>query len=189
MPASLRSALFALVPLALTACPKPGPPPTSVSQHGVTATASDATCMLGVFQVQVQQRMIQDDGITALLEDQRIGDTAILFTAQRDAITDHRPGDDPSARPTIPQPPQTLLLARGSMVTRTLDDIRYVDRNGARPTETTTARQTYTFFLADAAWDCSEIRDSITAIPTGPSAEACLDASVRSGCQPVRLDA
>ncbi len=192
----LRSALVALVPLALTACPKPGPPPTSVSQQSVApatttpATPSDATCLLGQFRVQPQQRMIQDDGVTALLEDQRIGDTAVLFTAQRDAITHHRP-TEPGARPKVPHPPQTLLVARGAMVTEQLDDLSYVDNNGAKPTATTTRRDTYTFFLADAAWDCSAVSDSVTALalPPGPSAAACLSDSVRSGCQPVRLDA
>lgn len=191
----LRSALVALVPLALTACPKPGPPPTSVSQQRVTpasttpATPSDATCLLGQFRVQPQQRMIQDDGVTALLEDQRIGDTAVLFTAQRDAITHHRPSE-PGARPKVPHPPQTLLVARGAMVTEQLDDLSYVDNNGAKPTATTTRRDTYTFFLADAAWDCSSVtsvRD--LQLPAEPSAAACLSDTVRAGCQPVRFDA
>lgn len=196
MPAFLRSVLVALVPLALTACPKPGPPPTSVSQTNVTATTPaptttpDATCLLGDFRVQIQQRMIQDDGVTALLEDQRIGSTAVLFTAQRDAIASFAPGPDPAARPRIPQPPQTLLVARGTMVTQTLDDLFYLPNGGAKPTATGTRSQPYTFFLADAAWDCSSVtsvRD--LQLPAEPSAAACLSDTVRAGCQPVRFDA
>ncbi|MBL8969363.1 MAG: hypothetical protein JNK56_02220 [Myxococcales bacterium] len=196
MPASLRSVLVALVPLALTACPKPGPPPTSVSQTNVTATTPaptttpGATCLLGDFRVQIQQRMIQDDGVTALLEDQRIGSTAVLFTAQRDAIASFAPGPDPGARPRIPQPPQTLLVARGTMVTQTLDDLFYLPNGGAKPTATGTRSQPYTFFLADAAWDCSSVtsvRD--LQLPAEPSAAACLSDTVRAGCQPVRFDA
>lgn len=183
---------LALVPLVLTACPKPGPPPTSVSQQNVraapTSTPDDATCMLGEFRVQTQQRMTQDDGVTALLEDQRLGETAILFTSQRDAIANHK-SPAPGARPHPPTPPQDLIVARGAMVTQELDDLVYVDNHGAKPTATATARGQYTYFLADAAWDCSRVRDAVLALklPPGPSAAAC--DSVRSGCQPVPLDA
>jgi hypothetical protein len=186
---------LALVPLVLTACPKPGPPPTSVSQQDISATPTspattpaDATCMLGMFRVQTQQRMSQDDGVTALLEDQRLGDTAILFTSQRDAIANHN-SPEPGSRPHAPTPPQDLIVARGAMVTQELDDLVYVDNNGAKPVATATERAKYTYFLADAAWDCSSVREAVLALqlPPGPSAAAC--DSVRSGCQPVHLDA
>jgi len=196
MPAiALRSALVATV-LALSACPKPGPPPTGVAVASTPATdapapATDATCLLGDFRVQIQQRMVQDDGVTALLEDQRIGDTAVLFTAQRDAIANHRPSE-PGARPQVPNPPQTLLVARGNMVTQTLDDLAYVPNGGAKPTQTTTTREQYTFFLADAAWDCSSLASKIAELklPAGhASAAACLSDDLRAGCQPVNFGA
>lgn len=195
---ALRSVLVA-IPLVLTACPpKPGPPATSVSQADVTstpaptatpATPATATCLLGDFQIQIQQRMTQDNGVTALLEDQRIGATAVLFTAQRDAIASFRPGPNPSARPSIPQPPQTLLVARGSMVTQELNDLTYVDNGGAKPTATETRRQQYTYFLADAAWDCSglsAVRE--LKLPAEPSAAACLSDRI-NGCKPVTFGA
>ena len=196
MPAvALRHVLIALLPLVLTACPKPGPPPTSVASASVApaaAPASAATCMLGDFRVQIQQRMIDDDGITALLEDQRIGDTPVLFTAQRDAIANHKPGDDPSARPRVPTAPQGLIVARGVMVTQTHDDLYYVPREGgAKPTQTGTRREEYTYFLADAAWDCSRVADAVRDLKLGegqPSAAACLADSVRDTCTPVRFD-
>lgn len=185
---------LALVPLVLTACPKPGPPPTSVSQQDTRATPTtpttpaDAACMLGEFRVQIQQRMSQDDGVTALLEDQRLGETAILFTSQRDAIANHK-SPEPGSRPHTPTPPQDLIVARGAMVTQELDDLVYVDNHGAKPVATATERGKYTYFLADAAWDCSSVRDAVLALqlPPGPSAAAC--DSVQRGCQPVRLDA
>ncbi|MBK7829922.1 hypothetical protein [Nannocystis sp.] len=195
MPAiALRSVLVAVV-LALSACPKPGPPPTGVAvaptATPATVATPDATCLLGDFRVQIQQRMIQDDGVTALLEDQRIGDTAVLFTAQRDAIANHHP-TAPGARPQVPSPPQTLLVARGSMVTQELEDLAYVPNGGAKPTATTTRREQYTFFLADAAWDCSGLADRIAALklPAGQaSAAACLSDDLRASCQPVKLGA
>ena len=196
---ALRSVLVA-IPLILGACPpKPGPPATSVSQASVTTTPTTpaatpaspaATCLLGDFQIQIQQRMTQDNGVTALLEDQRIGATAVLFTAQRDAIANARPGPDPFSRPSVPQPPQTLLVARGTMVTQELDDLSYVDNNGAKPTATETRRQQYTYFLADAAWDCSGISASVRELklPSEPSPAACLSDRI-SGCQPVTFGA
>lgn len=188
--------LVPLVPLMLTACPKPGPPPTSVAGSSVTpapAPTSDATCVLGDLRVAIQQRMTHDDGITALLEDQRIGDTPVLFTAQRDAIANHKPGDDPGARPLVPRAPQGLIVARGAMVTQTHDDLYYVPREGgAKPTQTGTRREEYTFFLADAAWDCSSVAATVRDLKVTegqPSAAACLPDSVRDTCAPVAFDA
>lgn len=197
MPAvALRHVLVTLLPLVLTACPKPGPPPTSVAGSSVapvTAPASAAICMLGDLRVDIQQRMTHDDGITALLEDQRIGDTPVLFTAQRDAIANHQPGDDPGARPRVPRAPQGLIVARGAMVTQTHDDLYYVPREGgAKPTQTGTRREEYTFFLADAAWDCSRVAAAVRDLKLGegqPSAAACLADSVRDTCTPVPFDA
>lgn len=197
MPAIAPRSILVAVVLALSACPKPGPPPTGVAVAPAAAPApasvatTDATCLLGDFRVQIQQRMIQDDGVTALLEDQRIGDTAILFTAQRDAIANHHPSE-PGARPQVPSPPQTLLVARGNMVTQELDDLAYLPNGGAKPTATTTRREQYTFFLADAAWDCSGLADKIATLqlPAGQaSAAACLSDDLRAGCQPVKLGA
>ena len=65
-----------------------------------------------------QQRMVQDDGVTALLEDQRIGDTVVLLTAQRDGPANHRPSE-PGARTQFPTPPPPLRLARCDTVPRT----------------------------------------------------------------------
>jgi len=193
MPAvALRHVLVTLLPLALAACPKPGPPPTSVAAASVAPTPASATCMLGDLRVDIQQRMTHDDGITALLEDQHIGDTSVLFTAQRDAIA-NRPGDDPGAPLRVPRAPQGLVVARGAMVTQTHDDLYYVPREGgAKPTQTGTRREEYTYFLADAAWDCSSVAATVRGLKLTegqPSAAACLADSVRDTCTPVRFDA
>ncbi len=55
MPAiALRHVLLALVPLMLTACPKPGPPPTSIVASAVSSFAATATPMTAAA---MQQRM------------------------------------------------------------------------------------------------------------------------------------
>lgn len=149
-------------------------------------------CLLGDYRVLVQQRMVQDDGETALLEDQRIGAVPVLFEQQRRALRDRRVQDESGlAQPKLPNAPQTLLMLVGEQVTERLDDLEYVDNDGAKPTQTRTATKEYTFFLATAAWNCEAAAREIDALklPRGQvGTEACVPPGARAGCSPVDLE-
>lgn len=184
--ASFGALLLACAPV--TTAPDAKGPPQSPPPAGEAAAE---TCLLGPMRIDVQQRMIQDNGITALLEDQHIGDVSILFAAQRQALADRpggfAPGADPA--PQVPPPPASrLLLARGAMLTEEFDDLGYVDNGKAKPTETRTARVSYNYFLADAAWDCEAVAAEIDALslPKGQvGTGACVPLDLRARCQPV----
>ena len=195
MPAIRRLALVLLAcacsPAATSspAAPTPAPAPASAP-----AAAAPETCLLGDYRVLIQQRMVQDSGETALLEDQRVAEVPVLFAAQRQALRDSRAQDaSGSARPRLPNAPQTLLLLVGAQVTETLDDLEYVPHpDGAKPTSTRTTSKPYTFFLADAAWDCAGAAAEIAAskLPQGQvGAAACVPAPTRARCTPVDLAA
>lgn len=164
--------------------PDPGPAGASAP----TPAPAAETCILGAYEVQVQQRMVQDDGVTAHLEDQRIGEVPLLFAAQQKAI-EARAGQPPfGARSPVPNAPHSpLLLARGAMVTREFDDLGYVPHpDGAKPTQTTTSKKSYTFFLADAAWDCAALEAELAALPRGQAGPAaCVPEGLRARCNPV----
>lgn len=171
--------------------PDPAPPSSEkeAAKETAKAPAADAaeTCVLGEFAVKIQQRMIQDDGLSALLEDQSIGAVPVVFAAQERALA-ARPREPGARGPAVPQPrPGPLMLARGAMVTRELEDIEYVAReDGAKPTETRTRRRSFTFFLADAAWDCSAVAGELEALPRGEAgAAACVSAALRARCSPL----
>jgi len=162
----------------------------------VTGTPTNApppaaeTCLLGVYRIDVQQRMIQDDGETALLEDQHIERVPVLFAAQRKALRDRRVQDESGLpQPPVPNAPQGLLLAVGAEVTETLTDLEYVPHpDGAKPTQTTTNDKQYTFFVAEAAWSCEAAAAEIAGLglPRGEvGAAACVPAAVRAKCAPV----
>lgn len=154
-------------------------------------TAPPEVCLLGDYRVQIQQRMSQDDGETALLEDQSVGGVPVLFAQQRRALRDRRVQDESGLPPPpIPNAPQTLLMLVGEQVSERLDDLEYVDNDGAKPTRTRTAAKEYTFFLASAAWNCEAAAREIDALqlPRGKvGADACVPASARAGCSPVEL--
>lgn len=174
------------------ACTPAAPPSQPAAPPSRPAPAPAETCLLGTYRVNVQQRMIQDDGETTRLEDQRIGDVPVLFAAQRAAIRGR--GGPPSpggAQPPVPNAPQTLLLLVGAQVTETLEDLEYVPHpDGAKPTQTRTTSKPYTFFLADAAWDCEAVAAELQATPQGQvGAAACVPAAVRDRCTPVDLAA
>lgn len=180
--------------LLLIACSGQAPdpaPPSSGKETTKEAKAPQAapaeTCVLGEFAVVIQQRMIQDDGLSALLEDQSIGGVPVVFTAQERALA-ARPQEPGARGPVLPQPrPGPHVLVRGEMVTRELEDLEYVAReDGAKPTETRTRRRSYNFFLADAAWDCSAVAGELGATPRGQaSAAACVPAALRARCSPI----
>lgn len=142
--------------------------------------------MLGDFAVKIQQRMIQDNGLSALLEDQSIGGVPVVFTAQERALAG-RPQEPWARGPAAPQPqPGPHMLARGEMVTRELEDLEYVAReDGAKPTETRTRRRSYSFFLADSAWDCSAVAGELGATPRGQASAAACVPALRARCSPV----
>lgn len=192
--APLGALLLACAPEpAQTAAPPPAMPasPTPASA-AATPAAPPETCLLGPLQPHVQQRMIQDNGLTALLEDQQVGDVSIVFAAQKQALGARpavaRPGA-PVDPPVPPAPQSGLLLARGTMVTEALEDIEYVPREGGgKPTETRTTTKQYTYFLADAAWDCEAVAAEIDALalPKGQvSPGACVKAELRARCRDV----
>jgi hypothetical protein len=168
-----------------TSSPGAATPAAPAAGEPAAAPAGE-TCLLGDYRVTVQQRMVQDDGESALLEDQRIGAVPVLFAAQRKALRDRRVQDESGLpQPRVPNAPQTLLLAVGAQVTEELEDLEYVDNNGAKPTETRTTRQKYTFFLAEAAWDCAAAAAEIAAekLPQGVvGAAACVPAALRARC-------
>lgn len=148
--------------------------------------------MLGDYRVTVQQRMVQDDGETALLEDQRIGEVPVLFAAQRRALRDRRVQDEPGlASPPVPNAPQVLLLLTGAEVTEELADLEYVPHpDGAKPRDTRSVTKPYTFFLAESAWDCSAAAAEIEGLrlPRGQvGSAACVPAGVRARCAAVDL--
>lgn len=151
------------------------------------------TCLLGDYRVNIQQRMVQDDGESALLEDQRIGEVAVLFAAQRKALRDRRVQDESGlAHPPLPSAPQTLLLLTGAQVQEQIEDLEYVPNGGAKPTETRTTIKPFTFFLADAAWNCEAAAAEIDALklPRGQvGAAACVPADLRTRCTAVDLSA
>lgn len=180
--------------LLIIACSGQAPDPAPPSSGKETAKEAKAppadaaeTCVLGEFAVVIQQRMIQDDGLSALLEDQSIGKVPVAFAAQEQALA-ARPREPGARGPAVPQPrPGPLMLARGAMVTRELEDIGYVPHpDGAKPTETRTERRSFTFFLADAAWDCSAVAGELGALPRGEvGAAACVPAPLRARCTPL----
>ena len=178
--------------LALTACVCACTPTGAVQP---VSTSSDSSppevCLLGDYRVEIQQRMIQDDGETALLEDQHIGAVPVLFEQQRRALRDRRVQDESGLpQPRVPNAPQTLLMLVGEQVTERLTDLEYVDNNGAKPTSTTNTDKEYTFFLASAAWNCEAAAVEIDALklPRGQvGTYACVPASARAGCSPVEL--
>lgn len=184
---SSRPWIAAPVSALLLAC---APEPASTAAPATAAPTTVETCLLGPLELQVQQRMVQDDGITALLEEQRIGDVAVLFAAQKQVLAD-RPGVDANRpdepRRVPPAPLSQLLLVRGAMVTEELDDLEYVPHpDGAKPTQTRTTRKSYTYFLADAVWDCQSAAAEIDAIglPRGQaSASACVPPELRARCR------
>jgi hypothetical protein len=151
------------------------------------------TCLLGGYRVNIQQRMIQDDGETALLEDQRIGEVPVLFAAQRKALRDRRVQDESGLpHPPLPGAPQTLLLLTGAQVQEQIEDLEYVPNGGAKPTATATTIKAYTFFLADAAWNCEAVAAELGALqlPQGQvGAAACVPADLRARCTAVDLSA
>lgn len=162
--------------------------PTNAPTHVPTDAAE--TCLLGSYRIDVQQRMVQDDGETALLEDQHIERVPVLFAAQRKALRDRRVQDESGLPPPpVPNAPQGLLLAVGAQVTETLTDLEYVPHpDGAKPTQTTTNARPYTFFLAEAAWSCEAAAAEVDALglPRGEvGAAACVPAAVRAKCTPV----
>lgn len=165
--------------------------PTNAPTHDPTKRSPAAeTCLLGLYRIDVQQRMVQDDGETVLLEDQHIERVPVLFAAQRRALRDRRVQDESGlAQPRVPNAPQGLLLAVGAQVTETLTDLEYVARpDGAKPTQTTTKDRPYTFFLAEAAWSCDEAAAEIETLglPRGEvGGAACVPAEVRARCTPV----
>jgi hypothetical protein len=169
-------------------------PPSGGPTNAPTHAPSEETCLLGLYRIDVQQRMVQDDGETALLEDQHIERVPVLFAAQRGALRDRRVQDESGlAPPPVPNAPQGLLLAVGAQVTETLTDLAYVPHpDGAKPTQTTTSDRPYTFFLAEAAWSCEAAAAEVDALglPRGEvGAAACVPAAVRAKCTPVDFTA
>jgi len=192
--------------LLLAACaadPSPVAGPAAVDSAGprsqaaaavATAEAPAETCLLGRFEVQVQQRMIEDNGVTALLEDQQIGAVPLLFAAQKRALEAGPAGAPPPGPGSSPQAPaprgSALMLVRGTLVTEALTDLEYVDNGNAKPVETTMRRKQYTYFLAEAAWDCAPVAAGIEALglPKGQvSAAACVPDALRKGCVPIEV--
>lgn len=136
--------------------------------------------------------MVQDDGETALLEDQRIGEVPVLFAAQRRALRDRRVQDESGlARPSVPNAPQALLLLSGAEVSEELADVEYVPHpDGAKPRDTRSVTKAYKFFLAESAWDCSAAAAEIDGLrlPRGQvGGAACVPADVRARCVVVDL--
>lgn len=184
MPIGSRLVLAAL----MCACtPTGGVQPVSTSSDN----SPPEVCLLGDYRVQIQQRMSQDDGETALLEDQRVGAIPVLFEQQRRALRDRRVQDESGlAQPRIPNAPQTLLLLVGEQVTERLTDLEYVDNDGAKPTQTRTADKEYTFFLARAAWNCEAAAVELDALKLPRDrvgTDACVPPGARAGCSPVEL--
>lgn len=189
--AGLGSLFVACAPTATA--PEPANTPVAVAAAAAVAEPVEV-CLLGEYRVEVQQRMVQDDGETALLEDQRVGEVAVLFAAQRRALRDRRVQDESGlAKGRVPNAPVSpMLLLVGGQVTEELSDLEYVPREGgAKPTETRMVDRKYTFFLAEAAWDCAAVAAEIEGLklPKGQvGAAACVPAAVRGRCTVVDLE-
>jgi len=128
--------------------------------------------LLGPYNRAGAQRMIHDNGVDMLLQEQRVGEVPVLFPEQWAFVQRRGGGPYPPWEPGLPPGPRpfSFLLLLGRLVDDTFTRVRYVERGDhGKPTETTYQQQESQFFLVERAIDLTEQADAARAagLPLG----------------------
>lgn len=126
--------------------------------------------LIGIYQYHVSQRMVDDNGLSALLSDQTLGGKSLVFVSQKKYLEKYGSMEAPhgyelskksSVRPSFPFPVNTqkamnsryrgiLTAVTGKMVTEKIKSYQYItEEDGRKPSKIREVITEVTYFLAD----------------------------------------